>query len=703
MTRQAFASTDVSRRWILKAVPSAAAGLMVLGGAAVQGAAGQNRRLNPFLEFTADGRVIITTPEAEMGQNVFTGLAKILADEIGLNWDTVDIARAPHDRAFYTPSGTQSTGGSRSMRTWYLPLRQLGARIRQAFINSAAKRFGVKAADLSIFNAQIVDRSGVKLIEITELLGDVIDGDIPDKAPLKPDSALTLIGKDVPRKDLMAKVTGQAQYGADIRLPGMLYASIAVIPNAADIGAASWDAAKAVPGYVTSGTFGSSLAVVAETWWAANTALGKLDISALNIKSEDRVSDADIHNTLDKAVSSAGQHLHAKNSGERTIRADYDIPYLSHICMETMTATAHVTDGKVKIWASVQAPSRYAKRAAQLLNIDVANVTLENTFLGGGFGRKSTDLRALELAVLLSKQTKKPVQVMMNREADIVSDQYRPAANFALSAEVAKDGSVKDVRSVTAMQSLLKARLPIFYREGLPEFPEQGIFPYDAENADHRWQEVDLPVAIGFWRSVGGSQYPFAGESFADEVAYLAKQDPLAFRLGRLTKHPRMAAALKTAADMADWDKKRPSGTGLGLGVFEEWGSVAAQVAQVTVKDNALTIDKIWVAVDCGRAVSPETVRLQMQSGVHCGLSATLFGKVTFEDGQALESNFDSYPIMNLARSPEIKVTVIESDLPPGGVGEIGTPATAPAVANAVFAACGKRIRSLPLNQHFDV
>lgn len=699
--QESAALSKVNRRWFLKALPTGAAGLLFAGALSDASAETAVGKLNPFIEFKANGSILLTCPEAEMGQDVFTSLAKVLADEIGLDWARVEVSRAPHSPDYYNPFGAQATGGSRSMRTWYQPFREMGARIRLAFLNAAAASLDTSTSTLELADGIVRDQRTGRSLTMPQLLGDVASAPLPETAPLKADSALKLIGKSLPRKDIPAKVTGKARYGADVRVPDMLYASVRLIPESlGDASAPGIAPAMKGPGVVSVENLGNAIAVVAKTWWAANMACQSIVPQPARQSAATQTSDASITDTLQAAVDSIDSPPAASDGYHH---ADYTVPYLSHMCLETMTATARVEKDRAHIWVSTQAPSRFAQRAAKLLGLRVQDITLTNQFLGGGFGRKGTDLQAMEQAVALSKRLGKPVQVMWDRSTDILADQYRPAAAFRLSARLSDDGQVADVRSRSAMQSLAKARLPQFYKKGRPEFPEQGIFPYEAQTSDHRWQEVDMPVAIGFWRSVNGTHYPFAGESFADELAHLADEDPLAFRLSKLSKHPRMYAALERAANMADWSAPRPEGTGLGIGLYEEWGSVAAQVAQVRVTEGALTVEKIWTAIDCGRVISPDTVVAQAESGVHCGLSAALMGKITIQGGQALEQNFDSYPVMDLARSPDIMVELIESDLPPGGVGEIGTPATAPAITNAIFAASGKRIRSLPINQHLDV
>ncbi|MEO0410262.1 MAG: molybdopterin cofactor-binding domain-containing protein [Pseudomonadota bacterium] len=696
--------SHVTRRWLLKAAPTAAAGLMLYSCAPELAAQQASRRLNPFVEFTPDGRVILTCPEAEMGQDVFTGLAKVLADEIGLEWVSVEVVRAPHHSDFYNQFGGQTTGGSRSMRTWYQPFREMGARVRLAFLQAAAQRWETTTSALSVVNSKVIGGPRGASYALAQLLADVATSDMPAQAPLKTNAQLTLISRNLQRKDIPQKVTGAAHYGADVRLPGMLHAAVKLIPEQmGDASVSNLSDAKAMSGVLGVQQFGNAVAVTGKTWWAANRAVRRLKLQPTNPSSASTIDDVEVDNVLSDAINSIYTPLSADTLGAKTIKATYSAPFLSHMCMETMTATAWVSDDAAKIWVSTQAPSRFAQRVATLLAIDVEQVTLENAFLGGGFGRKGTDMQALDLAVHLSKSANAPVQVMMDRPADILSDQFRPAAKFALSAAMSKDNTIAEVKTASAMQSIAKARLPQFYKKGRPEFPEQGIFPYSAEKSDHRWQEVDLPVSIGFWRSVNGTHFPFAGESFADELAHLAGEDPLVFRLSKLGNHPRLRAVLERAASMADWQRERRQGTGLGIGLYEEWGSASAQIAEVSVSDGKLQVNKVWIAIDCGQVIAPDTVRAQAVSGVHCGLSAALFGRITLVDGQAVEANFDDYRVMDMQRSPQVEAALMDSDLPPGGVGEIGTPGTAPAIANAIFAASGQRIRSLPLSQSLSV
>lgn len=693
----------VTRRWLLKAAPTAAAGLMLYSCAPETEASFTPQKLSPFIEFTADGRVVLTCPEAEMGQDVYSGLTKILADEIGLDWDSIDIARAPHSKDYYGKNGAQNTGGSQSTKRWYGRMRDMGARIRLAFAQAAAQNFDVPAGEIEITNSIARHAGSNQSLPLQALLDAVAESDLPESAPLKADSALKLVGKDFGRKDIPAKVTGTAAYGADVRVPGMVYAAVQMLPvRQGDAVVKGIEAAKTMPGVKGVEVIGNAAAVVASTWWAANEAAKTLELSPAKPSAAANLNAKMVSDALDTALTSIDQP--AIEGAGKVLTAAYDVPYLSHICMETMTATVSVEGDTAKVWTSTQSPSRFSITVAKTLGIPVENVSLENMFLGGGFGRKGTDLQALTLATKLSKTYGKPVQVTMDRPNDIRSDQFRPATKFAFSAALDDTNNIAAIQSASAAQSLLKDRIPRFYKPGRPEFPEGGVFRYASNQADHKWAEAELPVPIGFWRSVSGSSFPFASESFVEELAHMAGEDPIAFRLKLLEADPRLQTVLKAAADLAGWTGAQgKDGTGYGVGLFEGWGSVCAQIAQVSVDGDTMRVDKVYAAVDCGRVISPDTVRAQVMSGIHCGLSAALFGEVTFADGQAQEENFDGYQIVAMHQSPEIEVKLVASDNPPGGVGEIATPPTAPAVANALFAASGKRVRSLPLKNSVDI
>ncbi|MFZ4747051.1 MAG: molybdopterin cofactor-binding domain-containing protein [Sphingomonas sp.] len=657
-------------------------------------------RLSPFLALKTDGTAVFYLPSAEMGQDVYTTLAKIFADEAGLDWPALGIEFAPHARAFYNLTGTQATGGSRTVRQWYQRLRSIGAAVRLAFLKAAAEKLAVPLAELDARDSAVVHRAtGTRLSY--HALAPLLDGiPLPDAAELRPDAELRLIGRDIPRRDTLAKITGAAQFGADVLMPGQLYAAVAMVPEWVPGIAKVTMPPSLGKGVVGTHRFANAIAVVARSWAAASRAAAQIELTAVPMPGLDNQAiEAELARAITakpgNLVSRHGDALAGLAHGTR-VQAIYDVPYLGHACMETMTATARVGENEAHIVLPTQAPDRTAEIAAEVLGLPAEKVRVDNTFLGGGFGRKGTDFQIVRQAVVLAKKFGRPVQVIWDRETDMRNDLYRPAAKFAFEAALAADGTIAAIRTRGAMQSTRRQRFPKFYKSTAHEAPED-LFPYASQASEHRWIEANLPISVGYWRSIDNSHYPFATECFIDELAHAAGRDPLAFRLAHLPERPRARAVIRAAAEMAGWGSVFAGGSGLGMAMIEAWDSACAQVAKVTMVAGRPRVDKIWAAVDCGLAVSPQGVRDQIESAIVFALTAALQGTTTIGNGQVTESNFHDHPLLTMADMPEIEVRILPSPASPGGVGELGTPPVAPAVANAIFAATGKRVRRLPL------
>ena len=701
-----LASTEVDRRWLLGAAATSA-GVLLFACRSLAASHVTAAQLSPFLRLDADGSSIFYVPAAEMGQDAFTTLAKIFAEEARLDWGQLRIEHAPHDPAFYNSLGTQATGGSRTVRQWYARLRATGAAVREALIAVAAERFGVAGSELHALDGQVWHSMSGKRAGFHELAPLLHGRPLPTSTLTRP-NRFRMIGRDVPRRDTLAKITGTAVFGADVRLPDMVYAAVTMVPEWSNRIGRVTIPTDLGPDVIATHRFDNAVAVVARSWSAASRAATSIGIVTRQ-ESGDPVDDARVARKLAEAlarprpniVAQAGDVDRALTSAHRHA-ATYDVPYLAHACMETMTATVQVGDGEARVIVPTQSPDRIAQVVADLLGLPLAKVRVENVFLGGGFGRKGTDFQAVRQAAVLARRFKRPVQVIWDRETDIRNDLYRPAASFAYEASLATLGSIAAIRTTAAMQSTRKQRFPQFYRASGHEAPEH-LFPYAARAFEHRWSEADLPVAVGYWRSIDNSHYPFATESFVDELAHLAGRDAIAFRLAHLADRPRAKSVIEAVARMAGWGRAVAPGRGLGVALIDAWDSCSAQVAEVSVTNGKLRVEKIWTAVDCGLVVSPQSVRDQVEGGIMYGLTAALDGRIGLQNGNVVESNFHDYPVMRLADAPEIAVQILaSSSTEPGGVGELGTPPCAPAVANAIFAATGRRIRRLPLNGAFN-
>lgn len=695
-----------SRRFIIQTLTAAGGGLIVgckpLEWSDDVPVASQ---FSMLLRIHSDNRVVIVPPAAEMGQDIFTSQAAILADELDVDWRAVEIDIAPFHSDFAGRRG-QATGGSDSIRQWYLPLRRLGAAARLVLIQAAAKQLDCPIASLTTQSGFVLHEASGRKRSYGSLAMDAADLPLEDEPPLKADASLRLIGKSLGRKDSASKTDGTAIFGADVRLAEQLYAAVSMPPAfAGELIAYDESAAARMTDIVGVYRLGNAVAVVSDSWWRSKQALQELAIE-FHPGSVAGLNDALIDTKYQEALHGDGGAI-ASKSGDPQLalahatvhEASYQVPYVAHVCMEPMTATVSVEADRVIAYAPTQSPERFAKRVAELCGRPLSDVQMNNTFLGGGFGRKGLDTVALDQATELSLQLNRPVQVIWDRETDIAHDQYRPAAQYWFRASLNQNQELDAVDLRVATQSLRRARFPEFVQPGMFEIGND-FFVYKTKVHQHVWSEVQLPVNVGFWRAVGHSADPFAVESFVDELAEQAFLDPVAFRLAHLEDKPRIAAVLKKAAAESGWGRKLGSGRGLGIAVQEGWDSVCAQVIEVAVKGGQLSIEKMWVVADCGKVISPDTVRAQLVGGALFALDAALGGKVSFERGASVARNFDAYPLLGISDVPPVEVVIMKSQLPPGGVGELGVPACAPALANALFAATGRRYRDLPLSQH---
>lgn len=688
--------------------------------------------VNGWVKIDSSGRVIVAVPQAEMGQGVYTALPQLLADELGADWRTVGVEPAPlhpvYANTFMSAAAAeglpsllqglgrwalvelaqryslQITGGSTSVMAFHDTLRLAGASARALLCAAAARRWDVDAAECDTANG-FVEHAGKKL-----RFADIIDDVDPDDAPETPVLRKTprLIGRSVPRLDVPGKVDGSARFGIDVRLPNMVYAAVRAGPvDTPELASVDSAAAKRLPGVIDVVEGPTWVAAVADTWWGARTAL---DAVKPRFEASDAVAASPaIAKALDAAL--AGDEAEAfRDEGDAievlqasgAIQATYGVPFLAHACLEPMTATARMVDGRCEIWAPTQSATIVNWRVADALGIGEDEVTVFPTLLGGGFGRKA-EVDACVQAALIAQAVERPVQLIWTREEDTTQDKYRPAARARMRAKLSPDKRIAAWHARIAVPSVG----PSFMSRNVPSLGggdganAQALegalqMPYDLGAVRVEHADVTTPVPLGFWRSVGHSYTAFFVESFVDELAQAAGVDPLTFRLRMLTKSPRHAEVLRTAAAEAGFMGVSEDGAAQGLALHESFGSIVAQVVEVAIKDGNLQVNRVTCAVDCGRVVNPDIVRQQMEGGIIFGLTAALHGAITFAGGRAEQTNFDTYPLLSMAESPEIDVHIIESTEAPGGVGEPGVPPVAPALANAAFAATGVRVRDLP-------
>jgi isoquinoline 1-oxidoreductase beta subunit len=707
--------------------------------------------MNGWVKVGPDGTVTVMLPKSEMGQGVMTSLAMLLADEMEADWSTVRTEMAPIDAIYnniavvvdglpFHPDdqsaikrlggwmtakamreiGVMMTGGSSSIRDLWLPMREAGAAARGMLIAAAAQQWQVVAADCRAAAGRVTHSSG-RSAGFGELAALAARQPLPKNPALKDLKEFSLIGKPLPRIDAAAKLDGRAGFGLDALPEGLLYASVSMCPVLGGT-VASFDAAGAtqlpgvrkvlaVDGY-NGGTAG--VAVIADSPWHAFKALAAVSINwkdgaMANVNSTDLLQQ--LSKTLDSkdgfAYYKIGDVETALAGAAKRIEAEYRAPYLAHMTMEPMNCTVQFKDGAATVWVSTQVPGVARSAVAKVLGVPTEKVDVKVMLLGGGFGRRlDVDFIAQAAAIARAAQGV-PVQTIWSREQDTTHDFYRPACVSRFKAGFDGQGKLVAWWNASAGQAILPNILKRAF--GLPgagpdKTTSEGAFdqPYEWPNARIGHEIVDLPVPIGFWRSVGHSHQAFFKESFLDEAAAAVGQDPVAFRRSLLKSHPRHRAVLERAAALAGWGTPlapAPDGAkkARGVALHQSFGSIVAQVIEASVTaDKQIRAHRVVCVIDCGFAVNPNLIRQQMESGIVFGLTAALRGEIVIEKGRVRQSNFHDQGILRIDECPQIETDIMVSSEFPGGVGEPGTPPVAPALANALFALTGQRLRSLP-------
>jgi len=631
----------------------------------------------------------------------------LVAEELDADWSRVRVEQAGVDQAFANPIfGMQATGGSHSVRGHWEPMRKAGAAARAMLIAAAAETWKADAAECRTERGMVIHTSGKKL-SYGQLAEKAAKLTPPKDIKLKDPSQFTLLGKSGTRRlDSAAKSTGRAKFGLDVYLPGMLTAVIAYPPVPGGKAASVNDAkAKAVPGVRQVLQIPSGVAVLADGYWAA-----KLGRDALEIQwdhgANASLSSEGISKMLSAGAAAGGAV--GRNEGDakaampaKKIEAEYEAPYLSHSCMEPLNCTAWVRKDEVEIWAGTQSQGPAQGILAQVAGVAPGKVKVNTMYLGGGFGRRFAPDPVIG-ATVLSKISGKPVKLVYSREDDTRGYFYRPASVTRMTGGRDAAGRATLFTASVASPSIMEGshfmKLP---PDGVDEFGVEGVrdCPYDIPNLRVEYSRQEPGgIQVWFWRSVGHSQNSFFLESFIDELAHEAGKDPFEFRRSLLGKQPRSRGALELAAEKAGWGKPLPAGIHRGIAVVFSFGSWCAQVAEVSVgADGTPKVHRVVAAVDCGMTVNPDIVKRQIESAIVYGLTAALYGKITFKDGRVEQSNFHDYRMLRMSEMPKVEVHIVPSKEAPGGIGEPGTPPIAPAVANAIFAATGKRIRKLPL------
>jgi isoquinoline 1-oxidoreductase subunit beta len=709
----------LARRGLLKVGAALGGGLALtlvlphgLGSARPAAGAPPGIAPNAFIRIDRQGVVTLVMPSVEMGQGTYTSLAMLLAEELEVGLDQVRLEHAPPDDALYANAilHVQATGLSSSVRAFWTPLRQAGAVARILLIAAAAKQWGVDPATCRARHGAVSDQAGTRRLRYGDL-ADAAAGlpmPAPDSVALKDAKDFTLIGTPAKRLDAPDKVNGRAAYGIDTRLPGMGIAAIAISPVfGGKVKSVDEAAARAVRGVRQVVRIDNAVAVVADHLGAAKKGLG-----AAAVRWDDgpnaTLSSADIVRQLEEASKQPGAV--ARDEGDaagalagaaRRIDAVYQLPFLAHAAMEPMNCTVHVRRDSCDVWVGTQAPTLTQAVVAGITGLPKDAVKVHNHLLGGGFGRR-LEADGTALAVRVAQQVDGPVKVVWSREEDIRHDMYRPYYYDRLSAGLGADGRPVAWTHRIAGSSVTARYVPPLFQNGIdPDAVECAEHPpYALPNIHVDYVRVEPPgIPTAFWRGVGPTHNVFVVESFLDELAAAAGQDPVAYRRALLGHNPRALGVLDLAAEKAGWGRPLPAGRGRGVSVQFAFGSYLAQVAEVEVAaDGAVRVHRIVCAVDCGLVVNPDTIAAQIEGGSIFGLTAVLHGAITLKGGRVEQGNFDTYRPMRIDEVPVVETHLVRSGEAPGGIGEAPTCAVGPAVTNAIFAATGKRIRTLPVD-----
>lgn len=700
------ALASASRRNFLKVTALAGGGMMIgvrIGMPGEAEAAPAEVHANAWVTLHPDGKVVLTCHRNEMGQDVHTSLTMLLAEELGVDPRKVTVEQAGVDPVYINKMlGGQITGGSTSVRDGWETLRQAGASARMMLVSAAAAQWKVPESEVGAANGEL--SHGKRRASYGSFAAAAAKLPVPKDVPLKSADKFTVIGTALPRLDGADKARGKTIYGMDVRRPGMLYAALAQCPV---IGGkvASCDATKAAKrtGVRAVVNIGEGMAVVADHFWIAQSALADLDIK-WDEGPGAKLETAAIYAALDRAKDKPGYV--AKTLGDApgaiakgpAVEATYTCQMLSHATMEPQNCTAQVTADGVDVWGSVQFPEGSRGAAAAASGMKPEQVRIYPQFLGGGFGRR-LEYDFVAQAVAVAKEMRgTPVKLIWTRPDDMAHDFYRPPSLHVMRGTV-ENGRVAAFSSKMVSPSVTARAFPPFVKDGNDPFMNEGIvnFTYDIPDYEMRSVIEEPGVRVGYWRSVSHALNAFAVESFIDELALAAKQDPLAFRLAMLAKMPRQVAALQRAAQSSGYTTSPAPGRAFGVASMECYETHAAVIVEVSGTPDKVKLERITIAADCGLAVHPDQAMAQLQGGVATGLISTLRSKITFKDGRVQQTNFHDFQIPRMSDVPPIKVELMQTGGKPGGLGEVGVPLVAPAVANAVFNLTGKRIRSLPL------
>jgi len=700
----------VSRRSFIKASGAVSAGGLLMGVSIASGparAAGMMNTPNAWVHIGDDNTITLISARSEMGQGVYTSMPMLIAEELNVDLKRVQVAIAPPNTKLYGNAllgGPQLTGGSTSVRDGWEKLRVAGAQVREMLISAAAAKWKVDRSTLKAENGMVIGEGKGHRATYGQLAAAASKLPVPEKVSIKDPSQFRIVGKRITRLDTPSKVNGTAMFGIDVKLPGMLYASLEQCPViGGTVKSFDASAAKGMPGVVDVVQIPDGVAVVADTYWHARKARSALKIDW------DEGANANLNTAAmlagTKAAAGTGKPLVLKTVGDpeavinaqgaKVVRAEYICPNLSHAPMEPMNFTAWYRGNKMDLIGPTQWQDAAQSVIAKAVNLEPSTVSLQTTFLGGGFGRR-IDIDFIIQAAQISKAVLKPVKLLWTREDDMTHDFYRPMSVHNIAAAIGPDGKPTAMTFRFTSQSIVGRVFGLPAEVQDPGMIEAAIAPYEIPASRHDVVKHDAGLRVGFWRSVSHFQNCFANEGFIDELAAGAKADPVAYRMSLIGKSPRFQNVLKQAADKAGWGSAAPAGRSRGVAIMEGYDTYMAMVAEVSMKDGAPVVHKVTAVADLGRMVNPDTVEAQIQSSIIFGLSAVLWGDIIVDKGRVQQTNFDKYRVMRNNEAPQIEIVLVNSTEKPGGIGEPATALIGPAVGNAIFAATGKRVRRMP-------
>ena len=695
---------------------------------------GEGHSLNAFVRIAPDNTVTLAVAKNEMGQGVYTSIPQLIAEELEIDLSKVNVVHpqpeGPYANLFVAANKPRDleagltmmqkvfalvpniiTGGSTSIRDEFDYQRVMGAMAREMLISAAAREWGVKPQDCYAENGSVFNKANGQW----KTYGDLAEKAVAEKAPenpkLKPASEFKIIGKSVPRIDVPSKVDGSATFGLDVRIPNMKYAvirhpslvggKVTAINNKSQV--------ESMPGVDAVVSIDEGVAVVAKSTWHAKNGAAVLDLE----EQASSLGYTDAIPTLKEALRGEPSKVWEDEGGiddvlsgaDKVIEAEYEVPYLAHATMEPMNCTVKIEGEKAEVWTGNQSSTFVINGVSEGAGISKSNIKTNITYLGGGFGRRGETDFVLKAAKVAKNFPGTPIQLVYTREEDMKNDYYRPAVISQLKAGLSDKeilGWKKKVGAQGALAGLFGRNVPLMPMEPADDpSSTEGMrnLPYEMKAGYTDLTTIELPMNVGTWRSVGHSQNAFFTESFMDECAHALNQDPYEFRRSMLKKEPKFLNVLDKVASISNWKQPLPEGKFRGIALHESFGSIVGEVAEISLKGKDIKVEKVYCVIDCGRVVNPSIVESQMQSGIVYGLTAALYGEIEVKGGKIVQSNFPNYRMVQMKTMPAIHTAIIESEDYPGGVGEPGTPPIAPALTNAIFAASGERVRSLPLSK----